>query len=118
MRWHITGDEEAALKAREALRKLDDEVSARWLDYEYEDSEEEAMVTMDDIAKSQGLIYLCPKAGSYGRADTALGMALSFNKRTIFIGKPRTPYHQLPTVENYATLKDFIASREDETNSE
>lgn len=121
MRWHIQGNPVEAGQAREALLKAGDEVAARWLSDLFEASEvepaEEAMVCMDDIAKSEGLVMMVGKRGNR-ESETALGMALAFSKRVVLIGAPRSDFHHLPTIERYKSLDEFIQMREDEKNAD
>ena len=117
MRWHITGDETLSEKTQKGLVALGDDVSARWLKFDYEGEDEEALATMDDIAKSQGLVYCIGDEWSSGNSDTALGMAISFNKRTVVVGNRQTIYHHLPTIEHYPTLAAFIKARKEENNA-
>jgi hypothetical protein len=121
MRWHVTGNEKASRKLKDELKKIGDDVAARWLRDDLlqdddDDPAEAAMAAMDDIAKSHGLIYAIGKGSSEPISETALGIAIALNKRVVLIGTARTEYHRLPTIERYGSVKEFITTREDEKN--
>lgn len=101
----------------EALQGLGDETAVRWLTSKLDDDEPDAraMADLDDIAKSHGLVYLS-STKTDPESETALGVALALNKRIVLIGTPTNQYHHLPMIERYASLKEFIETREDEKN--
>lgn len=103
----------AAKQAANELTEAGHEIHSTWLYGERtrgkksdEERGDEAMADFRDLIKSDCVVVLSHLDGDC--KDELFGAGVAFNKRMVLIGKPSSPFHWLPMVDRYASLKDFI----------
>jgi nucleoside 2-deoxyribosyltransferase len=94
------------------LRAQDIEVTSRWLVALSENSHENAVIDLDDIARSDVFLALNPESwadkGTGGRHFEA-GFALAMDKRLVLLGMKTNVFHYLNQIRVVSTLREAIA---------
>jgi hypothetical protein len=114
------------LSVRGELQRLGHTVTSRWLDTEWNETEQEgqvyssaappeyreqyAVTDVEDVLAADCLVAFTeqPRSGGRGGRHVEYGIALATGKRLIVVGPRENLFHHHPSVEHFASMWDMV----------